>query len=64
MPDGRYYLDLLRKNEDPKAFAALFTMAYEFGHFQATNKNVIAHYKENFECIIADNALTELSKVC
>ena len=62
--DGKYYLDLLRDNEDPKSFAALFTMAYEFGHFQATNQNVIAHYKENFECIIADNALAELSKVC
>lgn len=62
--DGKYYLDLLRGDEDPKAFAALFTMAYEFGHFQATNQNVIAHYKENFECIIKDNALAELSKVC
>ena len=62
--DGKFYLDLLRGEEDPKAFAALFTMAYEFGHFQATNQNVIAHYKENFECIIKDNALSELSKVC
>lgn len=64
LTDGKYYLDLLRENEDPKAFAALFTMAYEFGHFQATNQNVIAHYKENFECIIKENALAELSKVC
>ena len=51
-------------DEDPKTFAALFTMAYEFGHFQATNQNVIAHYKENYECLIKDFALSELSKVC
>ncbi|WP_029232136.1 adaptor protein MecA [Butyrivibrio sp. VCB2006] len=62
--DGKYYLDLQRENEDPKAFAALFTMAYEFGHFQATNQHVIAHYKENFECIIENNALYELAKAC
>ncbi|MBQ3796213.1 MAG: adaptor protein MecA [Butyrivibrio sp.] len=61
--DGRYYLDLIRKEEDPKLFAALFTMAYEFGHFQATNPNVIAHYKENFNCLIKDNALNKLAEV-
>ena len=61
--DGMYYLDLMRNDEDPKAFAALFTMAYEFGHFQATNKNVIAHYKENYTCLIKDNALEKLAKV-
>ena len=61
--DGQYYLDLLRNDVDPKAFAALFTMAYEFGHFQATNQHVIAHIKENYDCIIKDNAISELSKV-
>lgn len=61
--DGRYYLDLVRKNEDPKAFAALFTMAYEFGHFQATNKNVIAHYKENYDCLIKEDAISKLALV-
>ncbi len=61
--DGLFYLDLRRGEEDPKAFAALFTMAYEFGHFQATNQNIIAHYKESFECLIKENALYELSKV-
>ena len=61
--DGMYYLDLVRKNEDPKAFAALFTMAYEFGHFQASNKNVIAHYKESFNCLIEENALEKLAEV-
>lgn len=61
--DGKYYLDLLRGDEDAKAFAALFTMAYEFGHFQATNQHVIAHYKENFDCLIKENALAELAKV-
>ncbi len=59
--DGRFYLDLRRNTEDPKAFAALFTMAYEFGHFQATNQNVIAHYKENYECIIENNAVYQLA---
>jgi adapter protein MecA 1/2 len=61
--DGVYYLDLVRKDEDPKVFAALFTMAYEFGHFKATNKSVIAYYKENFDCIIEKNAISELAKV-
>ncbi len=56
-----YYLDLLRKEEDPKVFAALFTMAYEFGHFQASNEVLIAHIKESCECIIRDRAIEELS---
>ncbi len=59
--DGRYYLDLIRNDEDPKVFAALFTMAYEFGRFQASNQNVIAHYKENYECIIPSNAIACLA---
>ena len=58
---GKFYVDLVRNNEDPKAFAALFTMAYEFGHFQATNKNVIAHYKENYNCLIKEDAISKLS---
>lgn len=61
--DGMYYLDLMRKDEDPKRFASLFTMAYEFGHFQATNQNIIAHIKENYECIIKNNAIDELNKI-
>ncbi|WP_026515830.1 adaptor protein MecA [Butyrivibrio sp. MC2021] len=60
--DGRYYLDLNRENEDPKAFASLFTMAYEFAHFQATNRNVIAHMKESYELIIAEDAIGKLSQ--
>ena len=59
--DELYYLDLMRKDEDPKVFAALFTMAYEFGHFQASNTNVIAHIKENYDCLIRDRAIEELS---
>ncbi len=58
---GVYYLDLQRKVEDPKVFAALFTMAYEFGHFQASNTNVIAHIKESFDCIIKEHAIEEMS---
>ena len=61
--DDNYYLDLIRNDEDPKVFASLFTMAYEFGHFKATNQNVIAHYKENFDCIIPNNAIQELALV-
>ncbi|WP_026651241.1 adaptor protein MecA [Butyrivibrio proteoclasticus] len=61
--DGMYYLDLMRSDEDPKRFAALFTMAYEFGHFQATNQHVIAHIKENYECIVKDNAISQLAQV-
>lgn len=60
--DGRYYLDLKRENEDPKVFAGLFTMAYEFAHFQATNKNVIAHMKENYELLIAEDAISKLAE--
>ena len=62
--DGRYYLDLNRENEDPKVFAALFTMAYEFAHFQATNKNVIAHMKESFELLIEKDAIAKLAEAC
>ncbi len=61
--DGHYYLDLMRKDEDPKVFAALFTMAYEFGHFQASNTNIIAHIKESYDCLIRDNAIEELSLI-
>ena len=59
--DGLYYLDLKRQDEDPKLFAALFTMAYEFGHFQASNPHVIAHITESFDCIIKDNAIGALA---
>lgn len=61
--NGRYYLDLLRQSEEPKVFASLFTMAYEFGHFQASNLHVIAHIKENYDCIIKCNAINELSSL-
>ena len=61
--DGQYYLDLKRDKEDPKVFASLFTMAYEFGHFQASNPYVFSHIKENFECLIKDNAIEQLSSL-
>ncbi len=61
--DGQYYLDLKRGQEDPKVFASLFTMAYEFGHFQASNPYVISHIKENFECLIHENAIEQLSSL-
>lgn len=58
---GKYYLDLVRNEEDPKVFASLFTMAYEFGHFEASNTHVIAHIKESFDCIISENAVKRMS---
>ncbi|RKM62470.1 adaptor protein MecA [Butyrivibrio sp. CB08] len=61
--DGLYYLDLKRKSEDPKVFASLFTMAYEFGHFQASNLYVISHIKENYDCLISGRAIEELSSL-
>ena len=60
---GAYYLDIKRRGEDPKAFSALFTMAYEFGHFHASNLNTIAHIRETSELIVGDNAITTLSLV-
>jgi len=59
--NGRYYLDLMREDEEAKIFASLFTMAYEFGHFQASNLHVIAHIKENYDCIIKCNAIYEIA---
>ena len=59
--NGEYFLDLMRKDEDPKVFASLFTMAYEFGHFEASNQHVIAHIKESYNCIIKDDAVKEMS---
>ena len=61
--EGQYYLDLKRAAEDPKVFASLFTMAYEFGHFQASNPHVISHIKENFECLLDANAIEQLSSL-
>ena len=61
--NGKYYLDLMRENEEPKIFASLFTMAYEFGHFQASNLHVIAHIKENYDCIIKCNAICEIASL-
>ena len=61
--NGKYYLDLQRDGEEAKVFASLFTMAYEFGHFQASNLHVIAHIKENYDCIIKCNAIYEISSL-
>ena len=60
---GIYYLDIERKEEDPKLFSALFTMAYEFGSFYASNLHTIAHIKETGELIVKDNAIMTLSLV-
>lgn len=55
--DEKYYLHLSRLDEDPRIFAGVFTIAYEFGQFYARDLNIIAHIRENFECIIAVNAI-------
>ncbi len=60
---GVYYFYIKRLNEDPKAFSALFTMAYEFGSFHASNLNTIAHITETSELIVKDNAIQALSQV-
>ena len=60
---GAYYLDIKRQNEDPTTFSALFTMAYEFGRFYASNLNTIAHIRETSELIVGDNAIATLSLV-
>ena len=60
---GRYFLYLERGEEEAKRFAALFTMAYEFGHFYASNPTVIAHIKETYECLIGEDALSKLSTI-
>jgi len=61
--DGLYYLDLKRLDEEPKVFASLFTMAYEFGHFQASNQHVIAHIRESYDLLIGDRAISSLAEV-
>lgn len=61
--DNMYYMDIVRNNEDPKRFAALFTMAYEFGHFQASNRNTIAYIRENYDCLIEKDAVSHLSNM-
>ena len=62
-PDtGKYCLVLKRDNEDARKFASLFTMAYEFGHFQCSNPQAIAHIRESYECIVKDHALENLAK--
>ena len=60
---GDYFLDLVRNDVEPKVFASLFTMAYEFGHFEASNLHVIAHIKESYNCIIEGNAVKEMSSL-
>lgn len=57
----KYYLVLTRENEEPKKFASLFTMAYEFGQLHCTNPHAVAHIRESFECIVKENALENLA---
>ena len=60
---GKYYLDIRRDEEDTKRFASLFTMAYEFGHFQCSSAQAIAYIRETYECIIKENAMEHLAEM-
>ena len=61
--DGRFYLDLIRGDIEPTVFASIFTMAYEFGHFKASNEHVIAHIKESYDCILFGDAIEKMSAI-
>ena len=61
--NGDYFLHLVRCDEEAKRFASLFTMAYEFGHFYASNSSHIAHITETSECIIKEDALKKLAVI-
>jgi adapter protein MecA 1/2 len=54
-------MHLSRLDEDPKIFAGVFTIAYEFGQFFARNLNVISHIIENYECIVSVDAIKTLA---
>ncbi|WP_026654794.1 MULTISPECIES: adaptor protein MecA [Butyrivibrio] len=60
---GKYFLDIRRGDEDTKKFASLFTMAYEFGHFQCSAPQAIAYIRESYDCIIRENAIEHLAQM-
>jgi len=61
--NNRYYLDIRRGEEDTKKFASLFTMAYEFGHFQCSATQSIAYIRETYDCIIKEDAMEHLAEM-
>ena len=61
--NGKYFLDIRRGDEDTKKFASLFTMAYEFGHFQCSAPQAISFIRESYECIIKENAINHLAEM-
>ena len=61
--DNRFYLDLVRGDIEPTVFASIFTMAYEFGHFKASNEHVIAHIRESYDCILNGDAIEKMSAI-
>lgn len=59
--DEKFYMHLSRLDEDPKIFAGIFTIAYEYGQFYARNLNVIAHIRENYDCIVGVDAIKTIA---
>ncbi len=59
--NSKYYMHLSRLDEDPKIFAGVFTIAYEFGQFSARNLNVISHIRETYDCIVGVDAIKTLA---
>ena len=60
---NRFFLHFQRGRESMIHFAALFTMAYEFGEFATTSPVTIAHMEESMECLIAERAVNRLRKI-
>ena len=60
---NRFFLHFQRGRESMIHFAALFTMAYEFGEFETTSPVTIAHMEESMECLIAERAVNRLRKI-
>lgn len=61
--DEKFYLHLSRLDEDPKIFAGILTICYEFGAFYSRDLNMIAHIRENYECIVSVNAIGTIASV-
>ena len=60
---NKFFLHFQRGRESMIHFAALFTMAYEFGEFATTSPVTIAHMEESMECLIAERAVNRLRKI-
>ena len=61
--DGRFYLRFRIKEEDPKAFAAIFMRASEYGAFESVEERQILHMEESMECLIESEAMQTLRRL-